>query len=123
MNNIRQKTNFDLTGGEIRIVRVGGDPGDRRSLTYKSIIFESENVFKFSYCINDNQGLNYPIFIVFSTGEEKEFRIGKTGMYEVQPEDWRDVNDENIEQTAMVYIKEIKIYEEIPFVIDYCYAV
>lgn len=122
MNNIRQKTNFDLTGGEEKTVRVGGDKGETRTLTYKSILFES-NVFKLGYCTNDNEGMNYPIFLVFSTGEEKEFKIGKTGMFEFQPEEWRDVNDDDTERTAEVFVTELKVFEDVPFVVDYCYSV
>ncbi len=122
MNNIRQKTNFDLTGGEEKTVRVGGDKGETRTLTYKSILFES-NVFKLGYCTNDNEGMNYPIFLVFLTGEEKEFQIGKTGMFEFQPEEWRDVNADDTERTAEVFVTELKVFEDVPFVVDYCYSV
>jgi hypothetical protein len=122
MNNIRQQTNFDLTGSETKTVRVGSDQGETRTLTYKSIIFEKP-ISKFGYCTNDNEGMNYPIFIVFDDGAEKEFQIGKTGMFEFQPDEWRDVNDDDEERTLEVFATEVKIYENVPFVIDYCYSV
>ena len=120
MNNIRQKTNFDLVGGEPKDVYVGGEL--RTDLTYKRILFES-NVFKLGYCTNNNEGMNYPIFLVFSTGEEREFQIGKTGMFEFQPEEWRDANDDDTERTAEVSVTELKVFEDVSFVVDYCYSV
>ncbi len=120
MNNIRQKTNFDFIVGVPKDVYVGGEL--RTGVTYKSILFES-NVFKLGYCTNDNEGMNYPIFLVFSTGEEKEFQIGKTGMFEFQPEEWRDVNDDDTERTVEVFVIELKVFEDVPFVVDYCYSV
>ena len=123
--NIRQKTNFDfdLAEGEPKDVYVGGEL--REGLTYKSITFENK-VPKLGYCANDNEGMNYPIFLVFD-GEgdtDHEFQIGKTGMFEFQPEDWDDVNNPRSEDDpATVYVTKIKVYEDIPFVVDYCYEV
>lgn len=121
--NIRQKTNFDLIGGETKKVWIGGDNGQEESLTYKKIVFENENVFKFGYCTNDNEGMNYPIFIVFNDNkeDEHEFQIGKTGMFEYQLENWDE--DESYPDERKYTIKEIKVYEHVPFVLDYCYSV
>ena len=160
MNNIRQKTNFDLIGGELKNIYIRISPKkdanpsvegwyefngsdfiatadtevnenksyfEKRILNYKSISFGDEKVFKLGYCTNDNEGMNYPIFLRFSTDQDDdpdhEFQIGKTGMFEFQPEEWRDVNDDDTERTAEVFVTELKVFEDVPFVVDYCYSV
>jgi len=123
MNNIRQKTNLDLTGGELKNLYIDGEL--KTNLNYKEITFENNNVFKFGYCVNDNEGIKYPIFLTFSTDnddEEREFRINPaTGIFEFQSEEWRDLNNDNTEKTAEVFVRKLKVYENVPFVVDYCY--
>lgn len=116
MDNICQKTNFDLIGGgEPKDIYISGKL--ESGLIYKTIEFEGD-VFKLGYCTNDNKGMNYPIFLIFSNDLTNDipFYIGKTGMFEIQPEQWYD--DE-----VKVFIKKIKIYEKVPFVVDYCYSI
>ena len=127
MNNIRQITNFDLEGASevTKQIDKGGDKGETISYQYKVITSEklgSENVFKFGYCTNDNQGMNYPIFLTLN-GVETQFQLGKTGMFEFQPEEWKDVNDDNTERIAEVALSQVLVPDEVPFCIDYCYSV
>jgi hypothetical protein len=67
--------------------------------------------------------MNYPIFIIFNDDKEDEyeFQIGKTGMFEYQLENWDE--DELYPDERKYTIKEIKVYERIPFILDYCYSV
>jgi hypothetical protein len=127
MNNLCQLTNFDLeSASEVtKQIDKGGDKGETISQVYKvitSAMLGSDNVFKFGYCTNDNQGMNYPIFLTLN-GVETEFQLGKTGMSEFQPEEWKDVNDDNIERTAEVSLSQVLVPDEVPFCIDYYYSV
>ena len=127
MNNIRQITNYDLVGASevTKTIQIGGDKGKTIDYQYKvitSAMLGSENVFKFGYCANSNKGIDYPIFLVLN-GTETEFQLGKTGMFEFQPEQWEDVNVPTEEQTATVSLSEALVPADIPFCIDYCYSI
>lgn len=127
MNNIKQITNFDLGGASevTRTIRKGGDIGETLDYTYKvitSAMLGSDDIFKFGYCTNDNQGMNYPIFLVLNNNET-EFQIGKTGMFEFQPEEYKIVDGENEKRTAKVSLSSVLVPTNVPFCIDYCYLV
>jgi hypothetical protein len=127
MNNIKQITSYDIKDFDevFKTVIIDGKlPG--RTIKYKiipkSVLGDSIN--KFGYCC-EPKALNYPIFLTVN-GIEKEFQIGKTGMFEIQPEDWQDLNSRNEEdqekQEAEVYINEIKVpwgESGFRFIIDY----
>jgi len=115
MNNIKQITNFDLVDAPevTRTVIAGGDTGHTREVTYKII---SQNLLgneitKFGYCV-EPKAIQYPIFLTID-GTEKEFQIGKTGMFEVQPDSYKDVNSEDPEEQEEreyeIFIEEIKV--------------
>ena len=146
MNNIRQITNFDLEGASevSKTILVGGDKGkiitDCPYLVITQEMLGSGDIFKFGYCVNNNIGLGYPIFLGINGNEPIEFQIGKTGMFEFQPEEWVDENDpEDTElKTMQVSLTSVLVPKQswkdedeslygkpipIPFVIDYCYTV
>lgn len=119
MNNIKQITNFDISSAqEIREdVIAGGDigydkHGGKIQMIYKKInnTYLIKNINKFGYCC-EPKAIQFPIFITFSNNVKKEFQIGKTGMFEIQPETWRNVNDETMtdEETAIINISEIEV--------------
>ena len=127
MNDIKQLTNFDITEAETRnkVIDKGGDKGQTIIYPYKVIdssLLGSNNIHKLGYCVNNNQGINYPIFLKIN-GIETEFQIGKTGMFEFQEEEWRDVNDDDTERIFSISISEVLVPDNIPFVLDYCYPV
>lgn len=127
MNNIKQLTNYDITSASevTKTIRIGGDKGKTIDHQYKiitSAMLGSDNVFKFGYCANNNRGIDYPIFLVLN-GVETEFQLGKTGMFEFHPEQWKDVNVPTEEQTATVSLSEVLVPADIPFCIDYCYSI
>jgi hypothetical protein len=66
--------------------------------------------------------MNYPIFLVLD-GAEEEIQLGKTGMYEFQSETWKDVNGDNTEREAVVYLEGMLVPKNVPFCLDYCYSV
>lgn len=131
MNDIRQLTNYDIDSAaeQNMSIKIGGPTGQSLSYPYKiitSAMLGSEHVIKFGYCTNDNQGMNYPIFLTLD-GVEREFQLGKTGMFEFQPEEWKDVNssnpDEQQMQTARVELSQALVPKDIPFCLDYIFSV
>ena len=123
--NIKQITNFDPHNTVSKDVKVGGEI--RSGLIYNVYtlvdVSQDQEVIKLGYCTNNNEGMNYPIFLTFVNGGEKEFEIGKTGMFEYQPEEWEDVNDDTNKEikTSNTPVTQIKVYEGVSFVLDYCY--
>ena len=116
MNNIKQITNFDIKDAitVTKSVIAGGDIGydkhGRRTVEYKvlSQTYLKNNINKFGYCC-EPKAIQYPIFLTIN-GIEKEFQIGKTGMFELQPDTWQDVNSYNPEeQESNVVVTEIKV--------------
>ena len=145
MNNLRHINNFDLTGAnEVpKTILVGGDKGKTLvNVPYLVItqdMLGSGNVFKFGYCVCNNIGLGYPIFLGINGNEPVEFQIGKTGMFEFQPEEWLNENDDEHSEleTMQVSLTQVLVPKQswsdddvatrgeaikIPFVIDYCYT-
>jgi hypothetical protein len=132
MIDIRQITNFDLDNANevTKSIVIGGDYLHPIDYIYKEITSEmlgSNEVFKFGYCTNSNEGMNYPIFLTVN-GEETEFQIGKTGMFEITPE----IFSGDIEITpkitgVRVPIGEVgaglRVTNPIKFKLDYMFAI
>lgn len=139
--NIKQLTNFDVKDNPIYV------PSPWKNHDYYEISYQqllgiegsqtpTIKINKLGYCVNDNEGINYPIFINFTSPEGTgtdyiPFQIGKTGMFEFQPEQWMDVN-ENVEdeddEEAEEKIASVDVYcllvpADVPFVLDYCFEV
>lgn len=135
MYNIKQLTNFDVKDNTIeeKTFFVGGETSithNYRIIPYNQLLglVGGENdliisINKLGYCVNSNQGINYPIYITFEDGAEETFYIGKTGIFEFQPEEWTDVNDDKIERTATVSVKRILVPDNVSFVLDYCFVI
>ena len=137
MNNMCQFTNFDLVNNHNRITKYI-NKNDREIIGWNYIPITLNDlggyptIFKVGYCTNSNEGKYYPIFFGVD-GEEKTIYLGKTGMYEFQPEEWVDENDEDSKtEEAIVYLEDISkdgytycmlVPENIPFCFDYCYSV
>lgn len=134
MYNIKQLTNFDVANNRYETRGVFKGPvavnHRYRIISYNQLLgIESNsnditiNISKMGYCTNDNEGKDYPIFITFGDKTERIFYIGKTGIFEFQPEEWRDVNDDDTERTATVSVIQVLVPDGVPFVLDYCYLV
>lgn len=123
MSNIRQQTQLDLQGPIIyKNIYVAGE--QIVGVPYQTIQFESgAYVSKFGYCVNDNEGISYPIYICFTDEdtEGKPFYIGKTGMFEIQEEELPNVSETGDPQ-IVIYVKRILVCKNVPFVIDYYYT-
>lgn len=148
--NIRQLTNFDVKDNPVeRTIVIHGKNVEYCKISYQQLLdiegatSTTIKINKLGYCVNDNEGINYPIFIDFTSPEGTDyipFQIGKTGMFEFQPEQWMDVNenveDEDDEETASVDVYSLLVPKLVknpelendsgkivPFVLDYCFEV
>ena len=82
-----QITNFDLdSASTIQKTIHKKDTGEEVQIDYKviSLALLKYPIFKMGYCC-EMKGTNYPIFLT-TNGNEREFTIGRTGMYEFQPD-------------------------------------
>lgn len=116
MYNIKQITNFDIKDAAtvIKQVVAGGDVGydvhGYKIVEYKTVsqTYLKNNIPKLGYCC-EPKAIQYPIFLTIN-GQEEEFQIGKTGMFEMQPETWINVNAHEPEiNESNVLVTEIKV--------------
>lgn len=141
MYNIKQITNFDIKNAitTTKNVIAGGDIGyDKhvyRAVQYKTIsqVYLRNSITKFGYCC-EPKAIQYPIFLTIN-GIEKEFQIGKSGMFELQPEEWTNVNAYDPEDLETnVIVTEIKVpwrfdevddenYQGYNFKLDFIYTI
>ena len=125
MNNIKQLTNFDIQNATIKEKEIykGGDLGEEISYPYLTITqaMLGAPIFKMGYCC-EVKGINYPIFLTVNNIEH-EFQIGKTGMFEFQPETWKDINVSEEEYETNITVTQILVPKDIKFVLDYTYEV
>lgn len=124
MSVTKQITNFDLNDQIpfLKRVTIAGSEGRQEDIYYKEITQSTlgSRIHKMGY-ICEPKGMIYPIFLTIN-GEEKEIQIGKTGMFEFQPEEYTNANDEEAEEkTATVYVTNILVPANIQFTLDYCY--
>ena len=103
MINIAQATNYDNLPIEDE---------------YFIINFDSP-VFKLGFC-GDSLSIGKTIYLTIE-GEEKPFEIGKTGMFEFQPESYKDVNIDSEEREAIVHCTRARIPADLKFTLDYCW--
>ena len=136
--NVKQLTNFDVKDNPIHIPSPW-EGHDYYEISYQQLLgiegsqVPTIKINKLGYCVNDNEGINYPILINFDSPNSQSytpFQIGKTGMFEFQPEQWMDVNenvedeDEEVEEkTASVDVYGLLVPADVPFVLDYCFEV
>lgn len=120
--DIKQVTNYDTTGKETTDIEIDIpilDGVKKRTVTYVKILKDIE-IFKFGYCC-ETKGLTYPIFLQINHSDKwKKFYAGKESMYEMQPEDWIDLNDEEPEKRETnVLITGVMVPKDIDFTFDY----
>ena len=83
---------------------------------------DSMPILKFGYICEPN-ALDIPIYITFNKESfPKEIRLGKTGMFEIQPEIFIDKNAENQEIDIDFYITSVKVPKGYSFSLDYITA-
>lgn len=114
MYNIKQLTNYNTQ--DFPTETKAGAQGAAAEYIVISNSSLGGNIVKFGYCANDQRGIGYPIYFTIG-GVEKKVFIGKTGMYEVNIEEYYTDND--AEKTIKVQITNIKVPKEIFFTLDY----
>ena len=120
MVNIKQLTNFDMAGDPvIESIRKHGEATTALYYIITSSQLGSNAISKLGYC-TEVRGIGYPIFLTIN-GKKTSFEIGKTGMFEFQDEEWRNINGDNIERIAQILVSEVRVPAGINFTLDYCY--
>lgn len=133
MNNIRQVTNFssEVTSASQRTITVYIDNREYVDVDYYilpvSILTGSSTtpINKLGY-VCEPRGINYPILIT-SGNETKTIYLGETGMLEIMPETFIDI--ENGEKEYIPQITKIEVpkgifgEEPIKFKLDYAFTI
>lgn len=131
--NIKQVTNYDVQDNatiqrQITIPnRVPDGKGGYKivdeivTVDYK-LALDGVNILKLGYCC-EPKGVDYPIYLQMN-GSYQEFKVGKNGMYEMQPEEWKNVNIQDpIEKTTDVLITGVRVPAGIEFTLDYVVSI
>ena len=136
MNNIRQVTNFsqEVTSASQETIPIYIGNRETVNVDYYilpiSILTGSSNtpINKLGY-VCEPRGIDYPI-IITAGGQRKFFYLGKTGMFELMPETFLDINNEEAEEIDCIpQITEIEIPKSIPgdtpikFKLDYSFTI
>ena len=93
--------------------------GDDSETPKYVIAVTGKNIIKLGYCC-ENKGYIYPIFLKMNGVYSTPTYIGKDGMYEIQPETFKDANDTGaMESTSDVIVTEVMVPADIDFTLDY----
>ena len=85
------------------------------------VAVDDKKIIKLGYCC-ENRGHIYPIFLKMN-GKWEIIHIGKEGMYEMQPETFKDVNELNSEESISdVVITSVAVPVGIDFTLDYVFV-
>lgn len=127
--NIRQVTNYDVQKNpsnkyniNVPKVRESEDGQyeiffEEEQITYVTAV-DSVQISKLGYCC-EPAGIIYPIYLRINN-VYKPFYTGKNGIYEMQPENWQDINDPEVEEKLTnVIITSVRVPKEIQFTLDY----
>lgn len=94
-------------------------PGDDSEIPKYVIAVTGKQILKLGYCC-ENKGHIYPIFLKMNGSYNTPIFIGKEGMYEMQPEAFKDINNsESTEFTSNVIVTEVMVPAGIDFTLDY----
>ena len=94
-------------------------PGDDSETPKYVVAVTDKNIIKLGYCC-ENKGHIYPIFLKMNGTYSMPTYIGKDGMYEMQPETFKDANNiEATKSTSDVIITEVMVPADIDFTLDY----
>lgn len=93
-------------------------PADEETPKYV-VAVTGVKIIKLGYCC-ENKGHIYPIFLKINGSYEAPFYIGKEGIYEMQPESFKDTNNSEAEEsTSDVVITEVMVPTGVDFTLDY----
>ena len=117
--NIKQITNYDISGYPTINYSITFPNGDVKTVPYITAL-DGSQIVKLGYCC-EPKGIELPIYIKTNDGKGyREIQVGKTGMYEMQPELWHDINklDTEKEETTVI-VTGVRVPERIEFTLDY----
>lgn len=127
---IQQVTNFSnimqTAASAYHQVLIGNTKYENKEykiLTATNLIGNPIPIVKLGY-VCEPKGKDYPIYLI-SNGDEKEFYLGKTGMFEIQPETFLDINGDEDEEiiTVIPKITAIQVPVDIQFKLDFVYTI
>ena len=110
MYDIKQITNYDLQGFDTEVIN-----GTQYAVIPAS--FLGADISKLSYCVTKPSGIGSSFYITVNN-KTFEIIIGKTGMYELNIEQYFN-NQVNQTKTIEVKVTQLKLPMSIPFVLDY----
>ena len=114
--NVAQITNFDVQD----LPTIEKENGEYAKYNFAT------KVEKFGYCC-EPKGIGSWIYLYLEEQPETAvaIQIGKSGMYEVQPEPFLKLNEENIieEIDMKVNIIAVEVPKNLKFVLDYAYKI
>ena len=117
--NIKQITNYDISGYPTVNYSINFPNGDVKTVPYITAL-DGSQIVKLGYCC-EPKGIELPIYIKTNDGKGyREIQVGKTGMYEMQPELWHDINKPDTEkEETTVIVTGVRVPERIEFTLDY----
>ncbi len=94
--------------------------GDTTDSPKYIVALRDKKIIKLGYCC-EPKGHIYPIFLKMNGTYSTPFYIGRDGMYEMQRENFQDINseDEDDESTSNVLITEVMVPADIDFTLEY----
>lgn len=131
--NIKQVTNYDIQDAATiqKTITVpsrvpDGKGGYKIIDTYVTVDYKTAldgvNILKMGYCC-EPKGIDYPIYLQMN-GSYQEFKVGRDGIYEMQPENWQNVNLlDPIEKITNVIITGVRVPANIEFTLDYVVSI
>ena len=114
MYNIKQITNYDLTSFDTV----------RRNSKIYAVIPESyfgTEICKLGYCKTKPSGIGTSFYFTMND-KETEIVIGKTGMYEINVDEYYNREEDRM-STIKPRITELKLPKDVEFILDYAVEV
>ena len=127
--NIKQITGYDISTNpsiHYNISVPTREPSGEVKFTVEDVEYATAingaSIIKLGYCC-EPKGAIYPIFLEVN-GSYKQFQIGRDGMYEVQPEQWKNINETDPEdKETNIVITGVRVPKNINFTLDYVLAI
>ena len=116
--NIKQITNYDISGYPTVNYSITFPNGDVKTVPYITAL-DGSQIVKLGYCC-EPKGIDYPIYLTIKGQGTLPFKVGRDGMYEMQSEDWKNVNiQDSMNKITDIIITGVQVPEGIEFTLDY----
>lgn len=123
MYSIQQVTNFSDV---VKNAPVTSRVIDKKNVLYYTLqagdlTRNGSALLKLGYTC-EPKGSQYPIYLMVQNSY-KEIWIGITGMFEIQPEIFKNINEESVEDIELIpRVTAIQVPKDIVFKLDYAYS-